>query len=349
MSGKKVPLAIVGTGEIGLYRGFIAKALPEYELVCIVENNRIMARLVGKQLGVPYYSRYKEAAKKENFSAVILSTPEHTHHDLAMEILDDKKNIFCEKPLSASVSDSKEMLQKAIEKNIVHQVGYTLRCHPTFMKTKEILESNALGEIKYIKVVGHTSEVIRPETRKDRKDREKRFGMYGSFSVHYIDLMLWFAGKVKEVFAYANRMFSTTLDDFLVAVMRFENGAVGNLDIGWGHHGIEKNSLSILLTAKMGSLLVDFDRIEIYREEEEEELECRCNRFYNSELAGPVGYELGGKNLSPEMENFARSILDQRGASPDWKDGYLVDEFVDSLNQSISEEKQVVIQDKEKI
>ncbi|MFX0136927.1 MAG: Gfo/Idh/MocA family protein [Candidatus Hodarchaeota archaeon] len=343
MKPEKVPVAIVGTGEIGLFRGIIAKALPEYHLVCVVEKNQIMAKLVSKQLGIPYYTRYKDAVKKQDFKAVILSTPEHTHYNLVMEILADGKHIFCEKPLSTSLARSQEMLQKAQQLNIIHQVGYTLRYHPIFMKTKELIDSNTLGSINYIKVIGHTSEVIKPEKRSERKDRTKRFGIYGSFSVHYIDLMLWFMGKVTQVFSYANRMFSSTLDDFVLAICRFENGAIGNLDIGWSHHGIEKNFVAISLTGTNGTLQVDIDHIEIYLEEGCNGLKTGSNTIYNSQLGISVGYELGGKNLSPEMERFAAAILNGHSATPDWNDGYRVDELVEALNRSILQNTQIAL------
>jgi predicted dehydrogenase len=341
MEHKKVRTTVVGVGEIGLFRGIIAKALPEYELVCIVEKNPVMARIIGKQLGVPFYARFKDAMKKEEFDAVILSTPEHSHYDLALEILNRGKHIFCEKPLTTSVSHSQELLKKVKELDIVNQVGYTLRFHPTFSKTKELLDMGIIGNIVYVKVIGHTSEVINKETRAERKDREKRFGIYGSFSVHYIDLMLWFAGHVNSISAYSRKVFSSSLDDLVVAIIRYENQAIGTLDIGWSHHGIEKNLVDIFITGTEGSLHVDLDHIEIFLDSKKNGFQIGMNTIYNSQLGMAVGFELGGKNLSPEMEKFAAAILNNEQTTPSWQDGYTVDEFVSALNKSIAENKEI--------
>jgi predicted dehydrogenase len=341
MELKKVRTTLVGVGEIGLFRGIITKALPEYKLVCVVEKNPIMARIISKQLGVPFYTRFKDAVKKEEFDAVILSTPEHTHYELAQEILNNRKHIFCEKPLTTSASQSLDILKKAKELDIVNQVGYTLRFHPTFAKTKELLDTGIIGNIVYIKVIGHNSEVIKKETRAEKKDHEKRFGIYGSFSVHHIDLMLWFAGHVNKISAYSRKVFSSSLNDLVVAILRFNNNAIGNLDIGWSHHGIEKNPVDIFITGTEGSLHVDLDHIEIFLDSKKNGFQTGMNTIYNSQLGMGVGFELGGKNLSPEMEKFAAAILNNEETSPNWKDGYTVDEFVSALNKSIAENKEI--------
>lgn len=343
MSEKKVKVIIVGVGEIGLFRGIIAKALPEFELVAIVEKNPVMARIVSKQLGVPFYTRLKDAMKKVACDAVILSTPEHTHYALALEILSQGKHIFCEKPLTTSADHSQALLKSVRELKLIHQVGYTLRFHPTFAKTKDLLDHGIIGNVVYIKVIGHTSEVIKKETRSERNDREKRFGIYGSFAVHYIDLMLWLAGAVAKISAYSKRVFSSSLDDLVIAILHFKNEAIGNLDIGWSHHGIEKNLIDICITGTEGSLHVDLDHIELFLDSNKDGFPSGLNTIYNAELGMAVGFELGGKNLSPEMEKFAAAILNDQAASPGWEAGYAVDELVSALDRSIVERKEILL------
>jgi len=136
-------------------------------------------------------------------------------------------------------------------------------------------------------------------------------------------------------------MFSSRLYDLIVALCEFEKGATGILDLGWSHHGVDKNYLSITLTGSNGTAMVDFEHLELYLEEPRGGLASGSTTIYNAEIPHPVGYELGGKNLSPDLERFAEAILQGKVSSPNWHEGYLVDELVEAINLSLREKIRV--------
>ncbi|KPJ61376.1 MAG: hypothetical protein AMJ46_01380 [Latescibacteria bacterium DG_63] len=332
---KKLRIAIVGLGEMGMVRGVIAKGLPMYELACVIDSRGTFARLAGKQFGVRHFSSYEKAASAEQFDAVIVSTPLESHHELGVKAVRDGKHVFCEKPLAGNSSQAIRMYREAVASGVKTQVGYNWRFHVTFAKAKEALEREVLGELKYVRLLVYKSEVVKPEEKAEKKNREERFGFYGALAVHGLDLLLWFAGKPQSLSAQTTRVFSSELSDLISAICRFDGGIHGVVDLGWSHHGfVDKDELSLYLTGTEGSMTVNPDCIETYMERECEDFPCGDSLIYASELPYHTEFWFTHRGLSHEMEAFANAVLQDTDAGPSWYDGFLVDRLVEALEES---------------
>jgi predicted dehydrogenase len=88
--------------------------------------------------------------KDTTIDAVVISTPVHTHFDLAMRALESGKHILVEKPLATSVSDVEEIEALATRKNLVAMVGHTFLYNTAVRYVKKLIDSGELGEIRYI-------------------------------------------------------------------------------------------------------------------------------------------------------------------------------------------------------
>ncbi|UCF79357.1 MAG: Gfo/Idh/MocA family oxidoreductase [Candidatus Eiseniibacteriota bacterium] len=331
----KLRIAIVGAGEMGMVRGVMAKGLPMYELACIVDSRGTFARLAGKQFGVRHFSSYEKAASAEQFDAVVISTPLNSHHELGLKAVRDGKHVFCEKPLAGDSSLAIEMHREAAARGVKTQVGYNWRFHVTFSKAKEVIQKGVLGEPKYVRLMVYKSEVVRPEEKGEKKNREERFGFYGALAVHGLDLLLWFAGKPSSLSAQTTRVFSSGLSDLISAICRFDGGIHGVIDLGWSHHGfVDKDELSLHITGTEGSMVVNPDCIETYLERECGEFPCGDSLVYASELPYHTEFWFTHRGLSHEMEAFANAVIRDEKPAPSWYDGYLVDRLVEALEES---------------
>ena len=122
----------------------------EYELVVMVEKSRTIAKIVGKQFGVNYYTNHQNTLKKESLDAVAICTPPKSHYQASLAALDYGINVFCEKSLFISLKGVREIFRKTEGSKVVHQVGYGGRFYPTF-----------LGDIVYnIKGMGYSGEEV---------------------------------------------------------------------------------------------------------------------------------------------------------------------------------------------
>ncbi|MFH1502354.1 MAG: Gfo/Idh/MocA family oxidoreductase [Candidatus Eisenbacteria bacterium] len=331
---KKVRLVIVGAGDMGILRGIIAKGLPGYELVAMVERRLHIRKLASDQFKVPSYGSLARAVRNEDFDTVFVCTPTATHLDVGLEALEAGKHVYCEKPLSTDLDESRRLLAAAKEAGVVHRIGYNFHFFPTFCKLKQILDEGVLGDLTYVKATGYSSEVVRPESADERKNREERFGFYGAVGVHALELMLWYGGAVDRVAAMTKRRFSSSLDDFITAAASFKGGAHGVIDFTWSHHGYENPFIEVKLSGTNGTATVDTDRIRLFLEEPAGEYVEGDTLIRSTEVPLPSAFSFTGRGLSQEMEDLAHVILDGAENQLPWERGYEVDEFVAGIERA---------------
>ncbi|KPJ54344.1 hypothetical protein AMJ39_01005 [candidate division TA06 bacterium DG_24] len=334
---RAIRLAIVGVGEMGVSRAVVANALPCYELVCLVEQSRMVGRIAARQFGVPCYRSLTRAMRQEDVDAVMVCTPPHAHCEVAIEAVRAGKHVLCEKPLGTTLPESKRMLEAARHTGAVHQVGYDMRFHPVYAKAKQLLDSGVIGDVRYLMAVAHDGEVAERVDISKRKDLIDRGGLFGVFAPHVIDIVLWYGGEIEELAALGTAGNAEGLVDFASAVCRFRGGAHGIVDLGWSHHGIDKPHFNFTMTGTKGSMLVETDQLCLRLQEPTDDFGRGESVLYGPEIWGRTGFDFTGKPLSREMEAFAGAITSGRSGSPSWEDGYRVDEFVAALKATASQ------------
>lgn len=97
--------------------------------------------------GSKTFDDYNKILQDEEISAVSICTPDSTHKKIAIEALENKKNILVEKPLSTSLNDIDEILQKAKDCQKLVMCGHIFRFNNALKKIKEIIQASKLGKI----------------------------------------------------------------------------------------------------------------------------------------------------------------------------------------------------------
>jgi predicted dehydrogenase len=86
----------------------------------------------------------------EDIEAVVIATPVATHFELAMKMLDAGKHVLVEKPLARSVEEVERIGTLAQKKNKLAMVGHTFLYNAAVRYVKKLIDSEALGKIRYI-------------------------------------------------------------------------------------------------------------------------------------------------------------------------------------------------------
>jgi predicted dehydrogenase len=81
--------------------------------------------------------------------AVVIATPVNTHFRLAKRALEQGKHVFVEKPMTATVEESEELVALAAQKGLVLMVDHTFIYTGAVRKTKELLSAGAIGDLYY--------------------------------------------------------------------------------------------------------------------------------------------------------------------------------------------------------
>lgn len=222
MSSPKVRTAVVGYGFLGRWHAQKAAQLPSCDLRAIIEKfpaAQEAAKAAHPQ--VPVIGDVREVMPE--IEAGVVVTPTSFHYEVAKELLEHGKHVFCEKPLCSTAAQSHELAALAKSKKLVLQVGHSERCHEAWEKLRP----------KFLELKGPMT--IRLDRYAAFKGRATDVDVVQDLMIHDIDLMLWLFGRrVLEVRAWGHKI-RTKVWDHVTAQFTLEGGAQATLTMGRNH------------------------------------------------------------------------------------------------------------------
>lgn len=137
-----------------------------------------------------------------------ITTPSAFHIPLAIQLAMNNCHLFIEKPLSTSLVNIDQLVKIVKKKKLVIQIGFMMRYHPAIRQIKEWLKQNIIGEPIFARVCwGEYLPAWHPwEDYRKSYAANKNLGGGPIFTLcHDIDLMSYFFGEPKSVYALANK------------------------------------------------------------------------------------------------------------------------------------------------
>jgi len=145
---KQIKTAIFGTGFIGRVHLDAVRRLEAVEAVAIADVNIELARRLAEGFGISNVSAdYREILRDPSIDAVHICTPNAQHYPMAKEALEAGKNVTCEKPLTMTVEQARELVALAAQKGLRNCVCHNLRSYPMVQQMRRMREAGELGEI----------------------------------------------------------------------------------------------------------------------------------------------------------------------------------------------------------
>ena len=144
----KVRLAAIGTG--GQARRDIEQMAGEAFVAFCDVNDESLKWVREKYPDAKIYKDFRKmlAEVHEQIDAVSVAPPDHIHHSAVMEVMKYNKHVFCEKPLSHAVSEAREMMAVAAQKNLITQMGNQGHSEEGVRLMKEWVAAGAVGKPK---------------------------------------------------------------------------------------------------------------------------------------------------------------------------------------------------------
>jgi predicted dehydrogenase len=93
------------------------------------------------------YKDYRELLDRKDIDAVIIATPDHWHARMSMDAAEAGKDIYCEKPMTYTVEEAKEVARVVGEKKRVMQVGVQSCSEDVWWQARKILKRKAIGKV----------------------------------------------------------------------------------------------------------------------------------------------------------------------------------------------------------
>jgi UDP-N-acetyl-2-amino-2-deoxyglucuronate dehydrogenase len=241
-----IKVAILGIGAIAeTHIQAYLRQKDRCEVVALVDLYPDKAREKATKLGLKanIYRDYREAVEKEEFDAASICLPPFAHAEVAVHLLKAGKHVLVEKPMATCLQECDAMLAAASGSSRLLSIVAQNRFKTPMMKLKRILESGKIGRVLHGQV---DSFWWRGASYYDlwwRGTWEKEGGgCTMNHAVHHIDLFQWMMGMPSELQAVILNLNhdNSEVEDFSTAVLRYPDGAVGQITASLVHHGEEQ-------------------------------------------------------------------------------------------------------------
>lgn len=227
-----VKIGIVGCGRIGNRHAEHIHAKGVLQAVCDVEPQKADA-LAAKYNCKAYYSLDEMLSNEKSMQVVAVCSPNGLHARHAIDSLNAGFHVLCEKPMALTANDCGEMIKAAEHANKRLFAIKQNRFNPPVEAVKKALDEGRLGKVLSIQLscFWNRNPDYYHNSWKGTKDMDGGT-LYTQFS-HFIDLLYWMVGDVRNVNAYmANYVHKGIIEfeDTGVIIVEFANGAIGTIN-----------------------------------------------------------------------------------------------------------------------
>lgn len=144
---EQLQVAVIGAGFIGKQHIEAIRRIPGTHVRAIVESNEALAEEVCRQLAVPIrYHDVEEMLRDQEIQVVHNCTPNALHYSINKAAIAAGKHIYCEKPLTLTVTEAEELARLAKEKHVAAGVNLNYR-HNVMVKEMRWRTKSTLGKV----------------------------------------------------------------------------------------------------------------------------------------------------------------------------------------------------------
>ena len=263
---------LVGCGYIGQDHLSQIYYRDNVDLIAVIDTDLNIARAAAKRFGAKAYGTdYTAYLHRNDIDIVIIATYVSSHLSIMKDCVKAGKHVLCEKPVAASRSEGAEFFQIAQSAETQVLVGHILRYNRSYRKIRELVQSGAIGPLRFIRFIQNHHAVNWERYQRLLQDCPPILDC----GVHYLDIMQWISGqKIVHIDADSCRLDSDApQDNYNTVRLTLSGGCRGSYESGWSRNlracnskdfiG-EKGYIRLTLQADRASDREEGDLIEIY-------------------------------------------------------------------------------------
>ena len=334
---RRINTGLIGLGRLGsIYANHFAyHHIPNANLVAVSDVQESLAESYAKELSIPkWYKNYQDLIADKEIDAVVVVTPTHTHKDIVVEAAKHGKAIFCEKPISLSLEEARQMLQVVEKTGVFFQMGFQRRFDKGYVVARQKIEEGVIGTPVVFKST--TRDPARPSL--EYADPKHSGGLFIDMGIHDFDLGRWFMGEVKSVYSVAGTLaypeMKTIGDvDNGITNIYFENGDLGVVDLC--RNGIYGYDIRTEIVGTKGTLNIGYLR-------ETPLLVMTKDRITHDTV--PFFMERFGEAYLAQLKDFVENILHDKEPSVSSIDGMAALQIGLAATLSMRENRPIEVQ-----
>ncbi len=311
---RKIKVGLIGIGGISrcVHIPFYQKAT-DVEVVAACDIIPERAEALKKECfpGIEVFADYKKLLARKDIEAVDICTPNYLHSEIAIAAFKAGKHVFCEKPDAVSPKKAQAMADAAKAAGKTLMVMRNNRFADPSAYAKKFIDEGRMGDIYAGRCAWQRRRGIPGKGGWFTTKAQSGGGPLIDLGVHMIDLAIWLMGNPRPTavsgatfckFANAESSDSVNsafgdavaggtfdVEDLAMGLIRFDNGAVLQIEFSWASNVKAEHRFVELRGSKAGLKWLDGTSLEIYSEE--------AGQLTDLSLAGNLIDDGHGRNL----------------------------------------------------
>ncbi len=231
----QIKWGIIGCGNVTEVKsGPAFNKVENSELVAVMRRDGDLAKDYATRHGVAkWYDNVTDLINDPEVNAIYIATPPDVHEAYTELAMRAGKPVYVEKPMARNAAECERMVALGKELGIPLFVAYYRRTLPYFVKLKELIASNIIGDIRFVDITlqwqPYDEEVGEDAKPRWRVDPEiSGGGHFHDLASHQFDFLEYALGPIKQAKGYSrNQAGLYAADDIVVGNFEFESGVLG--------------------------------------------------------------------------------------------------------------------------
>jgi len=222
---------IIGCGDVAEVKsGPAFQKVPHSNLISVMRRNEEKAKDFAKRHHVPHWtSNAEDILNNDDINAVYIATPPSSHLTYTLRALEAGKHVYLEKPMALNAIEAQQIINVLGNSTGKLTMAHYRRKLPAFLKVKELLDINSIGDIIHVdlQVLQSKKELFVADAIDNWRIQPEISGggYFYDLAPHHIDLMIHFFGPILKVLGLTkptNR--NANVEEIVNGIISFENG-----------------------------------------------------------------------------------------------------------------------------
>lgn len=345
-------IAIIGTGLIADFHAKAIEHIPNARLIGAFNRNPEKASAFSERYHCTAYQTLSELVNDPEIDVICICTASGAHLEGGLASIRAGKHCLIEKPMEITVERCNKLIEEAQRANVHIGVIFPSRFQEVNVKIKEAVVARRIGApvIGNAYVKWNRSEAYYASAAWRGTWALDGGGALMNQGIHSVDLLQWFMGPVRSVHAFAanRRHTNIEVEDTLVAILTFENGALGTIECSTATYPGSFKRLEIIGTE--GTAIVEENDLLTWQFAGEHEEDAAVRERYAGEqiskggVADPAAISFIGHQR--QIEDFLAAIDSGREPAINAVEGRKSVEIIEAIYKSVKTGETVALGDK---
>jgi UDP-N-acetylglucosamine 3-dehydrogenase len=218
-----IRIGVVGLGVMGRSHARVLDDIDQADLVAVCDPTE-EAMAWAKKRRLTGYRTHGEMFDHAALDAVTIAVPTRFHLEVGLAAIERGLHVLMEKPIATDLGEAQQLIAAAKDRGTMLAIGHVERFNPAVRELKKRLEAGEVGRIFQ----------VHSRRQGPFPSRIRDVGAVIDLATHDLDVMRYLLGvEVVRLYAETERRIHTEHEDMLNALLRFDNGAVGVMQVNW--------------------------------------------------------------------------------------------------------------------